>query len=193
MGNFGRSDNQGPDFSDPTNTRDIHLHDDVDSGPRAHHHTLGKGVNQSAPGAETNERLTALEDKNAEVKSWSFAPMGANFDSNSAVIVDVTGLTGVIVSDGPEDIFHIDIFIDAQSTVFAAGSIATWRVKTDATLSSLVAFSPQDTIRAPVHWGYRVTGLAAGNHTLQVTFQNLGTVATYRTFSGSTIRVTKVN
>lgn len=45
--------------SPTTNSEDLHRFDDVDRDDIAHHHTLGYGVNQAAPGAETLRRLAA--------------------------------------------------------------------------------------------------------------------------------------
>lgn len=41
----------------PQSTSDIHLVDDVDTGPLAHHHTLGEGSNNAAPGKHGHATL----------------------------------------------------------------------------------------------------------------------------------------
>jgi len=55
---------------------EVHIRDDVDSGPRSHHHTLGPGRNQAAPGKDTADaidELFAFRDGDAaigDVKMW---------------------------------------------------------------------------------------------------------------------------
>lgn len=53
---------QNPNLQNPNpqHVNDFHNYDDLDLNRRAHHHTLGYGVNQAAPGKDVDSRIKAL-------------------------------------------------------------------------------------------------------------------------------------
>lgn len=84
----------------------FHDNDDVDSAPHAHHHTLGGGGNQAAPGNHTHPEfadITALGTRMGDAESaithvedlgWEYAIPGTVSSNGSAATKDST--TGVV-------------------------------------------------------------------------------------------------
>lgn len=92
-----------PPYMDPTrrsieersksyDSTKLHEDDDLDSGPLAHHHTLGRGPSQAAPGSD----LTALEDRIALLEGMLNTPpvdFRGNFNNVTGGISDIPGVT----------------------------------------------------------------------------------------------------
>lgn len=51
---MARKNNEWSDYADSRTINDFHKNSDVDSGPDAQHHTIGRGVNQAASGAHNH-------------------------------------------------------------------------------------------------------------------------------------------
>lgn len=85
--NFGRGNKDGSnpvyDLTTAQASADVHQHDDSDSGPRAHHHTLGTGVNQAAPGLA----FKALQESFAAYVE-EVNPALASLDSRITILED---------------------------------------------------------------------------------------------------------
>lgn len=48
----------------PEHSREIHIHSDLDRGPRSQHHTLGRGPNQASPGNHNHDGRSAPQVAN---------------------------------------------------------------------------------------------------------------------------------
>lgn len=77
----------------PKQVSDFHTNDDVDSGPKAHHHTLGEGVNQAARGSDLKETKSNLESVTTTVNEHE-----TRLEALESVFSDYSSTGGSITS-----------------------------------------------------------------------------------------------
>lgn len=76
----------------------LHRNDDVDSRPEAHHHTLGRGRNQSSPGSHVHDGITSEPILSGVTFTGSRT---TNQDTILNQICDALALLGATNSTGP--------------------------------------------------------------------------------------------
>jgi hypothetical protein len=197
----------------------LHSYDDVDTGQRAHHHTLGIGPTQAYPGNKgagldarassletrttgletrataleainAGSRLTALETPN----SAACSPGPGNFaGGTSGTPVAITGMTVNFTSRGVNDLYLIIASFDMQT----AGSVAclpVGRALVDATIMFDVVFQPAVIGgRATVSQHLILSGISAGAHALNGQYWNAGGAGTTTVFTGSRLSIVRLN
>lgn len=78
--------------SDAKSVKEFHTQDDVDSATKAHHHTLGDGIFQAAPGAYTKATLNSL--------LATVADLQAQITANSVKPGTIMGFGGNVIPSG---------------------------------------------------------------------------------------------
>lgn len=110
--------------------KEFHINDDVDSANAAHHHTLGKGLFQAAPGADydkfKNETLATLANQDfinssldARLVEVEYRPyvllQATNTNVTSTTTVDITGLSHTIdTTGGPAQVWEYTCSLDVE-------------------------------------------------------------------------------
>lgn len=102
---------------------------------------------------------------------------------------DIPGLAGNLVSDGPDDVFLINVGLDINGG--SATNVLIIEVLVDATALG-EQLTARHTIRQSANKTFRVTGLAAGSHPFKVRSRlDAGTTAFTIYLTHSTVIVTK--
>lgn len=90
----------------------------------------------------------------------------------------VPGLSQTITSTGPSDLWLVDVSLDISCTTSGATNVSTLNVDGAANPSQII-YNTATGLRAENGKKYRITGLAAGNHTIDVRSYNTTTGASY--------------
>lgn len=167
-----------------------HVKSDVDTAWNAQHHTLGKKANQAAPGNHKHPEY-------ALVGSGGSSPAGdqvyqvrlsANFTANPTLRA-VGNLSLSIPVSATTDIWLVNVLFDTDYV--ATGTLTTQLFVDGALASPAYAIGrPVAGLRSNVGQLWRVTGLAAGNHTFEIRAQfgsSTDTLTIYANHSALTI------
>lgn len=143
----------------PKDVKEFHVNDDVDSANKAHHHTLGDGIFQAAPGASTKATLESL--------LATVASLQAQITANAVKAGTIMGFGGSVIPSGWVlcDGVAVSRTSPTYSTLFAAVG-TTWGVGDGSTTFNL------PDLRGRV---------LVGQHTGQTEFDTLGETGGART------------